>query len=151
MAQHRTFALLYSVALIDMAASALTFALTPSRVIALGGDAKTVGMLSGFVGALQLVAGPIVGRYSDRVADRRWILILGLVASALGSEVAVQAEDPIYFFLSRVPAGLFAHTLNQLRAVRHLNSSSVRSCTNCHLRAACRTEQAVVLTSAVGD
>ena len=125
MAQHRTLALLYSVALVDMAASALTFALTPSRVIALGGDAKTVGMLSGFVGALQLVAGPIVGRYSDRVADRRWILILGLVASAMGSGVAVQADDPIIFFLSRVPAGLFAHTLNQLRAVRHVISSPV--------------------------
>jgi MFS family permease len=118
MVDHRTFALLYSVALVDMAASSLTFALTPGRVLQLGGDAKTVGMLSGFVGALQLVAGPIVGRYSDRVADRRWVLILGLLASALGSEVAVQADEPTMFLLSRVPAGLFAHTLNQLRAVR---------------------------------
>jgi MFS transporter, DHA1 family, tetracycline resistance protein len=128
MADHRAFALLYSVALVDMAASSLTFALTPGRVIQLGGDAKTVGMLSGFVGALQLVAGPIVGRYSDRVADRRWVLILGLLASALGSEVAVQADDPTIFLLSRVPAGLFAHTLNQLRAVRPQITALLHCC-----------------------
>ena len=114
----RAALLLYGVALVDMAASSLTFALTPGRVIELGGDAKTIGLLSGFVGALQLVAGPLVGRYSDRLADRRWVLILGLLASALGSAVASLAADPMTFFLSRVPAGLFAHTLNQLRAVR---------------------------------
>lgn len=119
MADHgRAALLLYGVALVDMAASSLTFALTPGRVIELGGDAKTIGLLSGFVGALQLVAGPLVGRYSDRLADRRWVLILGLLASALGSAVASLAADPMTFFLSRVPAGLFAHTLNQLRAVR---------------------------------
>lgn len=125
MADQRTFVLLYSVALVDMAASALTFALTPGRVIELGGNAKTIGMLSGFVGALQLVAGPIVGKYSDRVSDRRWILILGLLASAMGSEVAVHAEVPTMLFLSRAPAGIFAHTLNQLRAVRYHTSCHV--------------------------
>ena len=35
-----------------MAAASLTFALTPGRIIELGGDAKTVGLLSGFAGAL---------------------------------------------------------------------------------------------------
>lgn len=112
------FALLYSIALLDMLASSLTFALTPGRVLAMGGDAKTIGLLSGFAGALQLVGGPILGRYSDRLADRRWALVLGLLASALGSVVAALATEPTMLLLSRVPAGLFAHTLNQLRAVR---------------------------------
>ena len=105
-----------------MLASSLTFALTPGRVLAMGGDAKTIGLLSGFVGALQLVGGPIIGRYSDRLADRRWALVLGLLASALGAVVAALATEPTMFLLSRVPAGLFAHTLNQLRAVRAIPS-----------------------------
>ena len=117
--------LLYAVALLDMAASSLTFALTPGRIIELGGDAKTVGLLSGFAGALQLVGAPLVGRYSDRfAADRRWVLVVGLLAAALSAAVAAAAQEPTLFLLSRVPSGLFTHTLNNLRAVRPLATPS---------------------------
>ena len=120
-----SFVLLYAVALLDMAASSLTFALTPGRIIELGGDAKTVGLLSGFAGALQLVGAPLVGRYSDRfAADRRWVLVVGLLAAALSAAVAAAAQEPTLFLLSRVPSGLFTHTLNNLRAVRPLATPS---------------------------
>ena len=55
-------------------------------------------------------------------------LLSSLLASALGSEVAVQADDPTIFLLSRVPAGLFAHTLNQLRAVRPQITALLHCC-----------------------
>ena len=120
-----TFLLLYAAALLDMAAASLTFALTPGRIIELGGDAKTVGLLSGFAGALQLVGAPLVGRYSDRfAADRRWVLVVGLLAAALSAAVAAAAQEPTLFLLSRVPSGLFTHTLNNLRAVRPLATPS---------------------------
>ena len=120
MADHgRAALLLYGVALVDMAASSLTFALTPGRVTELGGDAKTIGLLSGFVGALQLVAGPLVGRYSDRLADRRWVLILGLLASALGSVAAGAAgAAPLRSFILRSLSQLNAQEMVRGRVGR---------------------------------
>jgi MFS family permease len=79
---------LYLLVFLDTAAAALTYASLPGRVIALGGDAATVGLLATFGGALQLLGAPALGRLGDRIQSPRAMLVLGCLAAAAGCTLA---------------------------------------------------------------
>jgi hypothetical protein len=110
--------LVLAIVFIDMCCTGMSFVRTPSRVLELGGDVQTVGLLTGFCGALQLVGAPLVGKYTDSGGPgaRRRAMVLGLVASCVTAGVSSATGSWVVFFLCRAPSALLAHTLAQAQS-----------------------------------
>jgi MFS family permease len=90
--------------LVDMIGFGIVLPLLPFYAEDFGATPFEVTLIIASFSAMQLIAAPIWGRYSDRMG-RRWLLIGGLFASAVSYLVFAVADSLVLLLLSRVAAG----------------------------------------------
>ncbi len=102
--QFRRLAVLIAVNCVDMIGFAIVLPLLPFYALRFGASAQMVGLLIASFSVAQLLAAPLWGRISDRVG-RRFVLLIGLSASAIAYLVFGFATSLWLLFLSRVIQG----------------------------------------------
>ncbi|KAM9301996.1 solute carrier family 22 member 18 [Gastrophryne carolinensis] len=107
--QHRVIRVTYLLATLDIACLFMQFAVTPHLAKALGLDTVGFGYLQTVFGIMQLVGGPIFGRFSDQYGARAALTLSFLSGSIYYLILAFTTSIPL-LFLSRVPS-IFMHGL----------------------------------------
>ncbi|RHY32109.1 hypothetical protein DYB32_002861 [Aphanomyces invadans] len=126
---------LYLISFLDLFSVSLIVPSLPSYVKSLGGDAVSIGYISSLYGAIQMVSAPLAGVLSD-IFDRRLVLLIGIAGSAVGYVILGFSMTLSMVVFSRVPCGVFKHTLSTVRlAVADQTSTKTRCassslCTN---------------------
>lgn len=99
----------YLLSAIDVSCLFMQFAVTPYLARSLGLDTVGFGYLQTVFGILQLVGGPVFGRFSDQYGPRAALTLSFLSASIYYLILAFTTSIP-FLFLSRVPS-FFMHGL----------------------------------------
>ncbi|XP_053304521.1 solute carrier family 22 member 18 [Spea bombifrons] len=99
----------YLLAAIDISCLFMQFAVTPQLGKTLGLDTVGFGYLQTVFGILQLIGGPVFGRFSDQYGPRAALLLSFLSASVYYLILAFTTSIP-FLFLSRLPS-VFMHGL----------------------------------------
>ncbi|WP_223643322.1 MFS transporter [Corallococcus sp. EGB] len=103
----RVEAVVFFTVFLDLVGFGIVIPMLPFYVQSMGGSARTVGILLGCFSFTQLLATPLLGRYSDR-HGRRAVILLSLlanaVAMALFSLASYHRMLPL-LFASRILAG----------------------------------------------
>ncbi|RHY14554.1 hypothetical protein DYB37_000321 [Aphanomyces astaci] len=105
---------LYLISFLDLFSVSLIVPSLPSYVKSLGGDAVSIGYISSLYGAIQMVSAPLAGVLSD-IFDRRLVLLVGIAGSAVGYAILGFSMTLSMVVFSRVPCGVFKHTLSTVR------------------------------------
>ncbi|KAM9347446.1 major facilitator superfamily domain-containing protein 9 [Symphorus nematophorus] len=106
------------------------------HVKSLGASPTVAGIVGSTYGILQLFSSTIVGSWSD-VVGRRYSLLTCLLLSVLGYVLLGMSTSIALFVLSRIPVGLFKHSLSICRALlSDLVSESERPLVMGHFNAA---------------
>lgn len=115
---HRIEVLVFVTVFLDLVGFGIVIPLLPFYVQSMGGSELTVGVLLGSFSFTQLLATPILGRFSDRYG-RRPIILLSLAANALAmglfSLASYQRLLPL-LFISRILAGATSGNLSACQA-----------------------------------
>ncbi|MDX1393650.1 MAG: MFS transporter [Gemmatimonadota bacterium] len=90
--------------LVDMVGFGIVLPLLPFYAEDFGASPFEVTLIIASFSAMQLIAAPIWGRFSDRLG-RRWLLIGGLFASAVSYLLFAVAHSLALLLLSRIAAG----------------------------------------------
>lgn len=106
---------IFLIVLVDILGLTIILPLLPFYAEKLGASPTVVGLLISSYAACQLIAGPILGRISDRVG-RRPVLIVSQVGTFVGFLILAQAHVLWVVFLSRVIDGLTAGNLSLAQA-----------------------------------
>src|SRR3712207_3833880 len=110
--------LVFVTVFLDLVGFGIVIPLLPFYVQSMGGTELTVGVLLGSFSFTQLLATPILGRFSDRYG-RRPIILLSLAANALAmglfSLASYQLLLPL-LFISRILAGATSGNLSACQA-----------------------------------
>ncbi|ETW00839.1 hypothetical protein H310_07365 [Aphanomyces invadans] len=118
---------LYLISFLDLFSVSLIVPSLPSYVKSLGGDAVSIGYISSLYGAIQMVSAPLAGVLSD-IFDRRLVLLIGIAGSAVGYVILGFSMTLSMVVFSRVPCGVFKHTLSTVRlAVADQTSTKTRA------------------------
>ncbi|XP_044126159.1 solute carrier family 22 member 18 [Bufo gargarizans] len=107
--QGRVITVTYLLTAIDVSCLFMQFAVTPYLARSLGLDTVGFGYLQTVFGVLQLVGGPVFGRFSDQYGPRAALTLSFLSASLYYLILAFTTSIP-FLFLSRVPS-IFMHGL----------------------------------------
>ncbi|KAE8605888.1 hypothetical protein XENTR_v10010502 [Xenopus tropicalis] len=99
----------YLLAALNVSCLFMQFTVTPYLAKSLGLDAVGFGYLQTVFGILQLVGGPVFGRFSDQYGARA-ALILSCLSGSLHFLILAFASNIPTLFLSRLPF-VFMHTL----------------------------------------
>ncbi|KAM8938761.1 solute carrier family 67 member A1 [Pelodytes ibericus] len=99
----------YLLAAADISCLFMQFAVTPHLAKSLGLDTVGFGYLQTVFGILQLLGGPIFGRFSDQYGSRAALLLSFLSGSLYYTILAFTTSIP-FLFLSRLPS-FFMHGL----------------------------------------
>ncbi|KAM4723207.1 solute carrier family 22 member 18 [Rhinophrynus dorsalis] len=99
----------YLLSAIDISCLFMQFAVTPYLARNLGLDTIGFGYLQTFFGVLQLIGGPVFGRFSDRSGPRAALTLSFLSGSMYYLILAFTSNIPL-LFLSRLPS-IFMHGL----------------------------------------
>ncbi|KAM3920243.1 solute carrier family 22 member 18 [Leptodactylus fuscus] len=99
----------YLLAAIDISCLFMQFSVTPYLAKSLGLDTVGFGYLQTFFGILQLVGGPVFGRFSDQYGPRAALTLSFLAASIFYLVLTFTTSIPL-LFLSRLPS-IFMHGL----------------------------------------
>lgn len=114
----RIEALVFMTVFLDLVGFGIVIPLLPFYVQSMGGSELTVGVLLGSFSFTQLLATPILGRFSDRYG-RRSIILLSLAANALAMGLFSLASYhrllPL-LFISRILAGATSGNLSACQA-----------------------------------
>lgn len=114
----RVEALVFVTVFLDLVGFGIVIPLLPFYVQSMGGSARTVGVLLGCFSFTQLLATPVLGRYSDRYG-RRPIILFSLAANAVAMGLFALASYqrllPL-LFVSRILAGATAGNLAACQA-----------------------------------
>ncbi|PTL76962.1 tetracycline resistance MFS efflux pump [Vitiosangium sp. GDMCC 1.1324] len=114
----RVEALVFVTVFLDLVGFGIVIPLLPFYVQSMGGSARTVGVLLGCFSFTQLLATPILGRYSDRYG-RRPIILFSLAANAVAMGLFALASYlhllPL-LFVSRILAGATSGNLSACQA-----------------------------------
>ena len=105
----------FAIVLIDVLGLTIILPLLPFYTERFGASATTVGALISVYAACQLIAGPILGHWSDRIG-RKPILILSQIGTCIGFLMLASAHSLFWIFLSRVIDGLTAGNLSTAQA-----------------------------------
>ena len=90
-------------------------------------DPITIGWIKSIYGSLQFITSPIVGSASD-IYGRRSILLVSILGAIVGYILLGLAGSIAMVVLSRIPCGLFKHTLDNIKlAVTDLEIQSNRA------------------------
>lgn len=106
---------IFLIVLVDILGLTIILPLLPFYAEKLGASAVVVGLLISSYAACQLIAGPILGRISDRVG-RRPVLIVSQMGTFVGFLILAGANVLWVVFLSRVIDGLTAGNLSLAQA-----------------------------------
>ncbi len=101
--------------LVDMIGFGIVLPLLPFYAEELGASPFEVTLIIASFSAMQLVAAPLWGRFSDR-SGRRPLLIAGLFASALSYLIFALAHSTAVLLLSRIAAGAAGGTISVAQA-----------------------------------
>ncbi|KAM3855914.1 solute carrier family 22 member 18 [Vipera latastei] len=99
----------YFLTALDLTCMFMQFGIVPYLATNLGLDAIGFGYLQTFFGILQLLGGPIFGRFADQFGTRAALTLSYLAGSLCFLLLSVSISVPL-LFLSRVP-GIFIHGL----------------------------------------
>uniref|UniRef100_A0A8C6XI61 Solute carrier family 22 member 18 n=1 Tax=Naja naja TaxID=35670 RepID=A0A8C6XI61_NAJNA len=99
----------YLLTAMDLTCMFMQFGIVPYLATNLGLDAIGFGYLQTFFGILQLLGGPIFGRFADQFGTRAALTLSYLAGSLCFLLLSVSISVPL-LFLSRVP-GIFIHGL----------------------------------------
>ncbi|QRO02643.1 MFS transporter [Archangium violaceum] len=114
----RVEVLVFFTVFLDLVGFGIVIPMLPLYVQSMGGSARTVGVLLGCFSFTQLLATPLLGKYSDRYG-RRPVILLSLVANALAMGLFALASHqhllPL-LFLSRILAGATSGNLAACQA-----------------------------------
>lgn len=115
---HRLEALVFVTVFLDLVGFGIVIPLLPFYVQSMGGSPRTVGVLLGCFSFTQLLATPVLGRYSDRYG-RRPIILFSLAANAVAMGLFALASYqhllPL-LFVSRILAGATSGNLSACQA-----------------------------------
>nr|XP_056706703.1 solute carrier family 22 member 18 [Euleptes europaea] len=99
----------YLITAVGMTCMFMQFGIVPYLATSLGLDAVEFGYLQTVFGVLQLLGGPMFGRFSDRFGARA-ALTVSYVASSLLFLLLSLSTNVLLLFLSRIPS-IFMHDL----------------------------------------
>ncbi|QHS11306.1 MFS transporter [Sinimarinibacterium sp. NLF-5-8] len=100
---------------IDVLGFAVVIPLLPFYAQHLGATPATVGMVIGSYGLFALVAGPLLGRASDRFG-RKPVLVIAQIGSTLGFVLMALAPNLAWLFVARMVDGITAGNMATARA-----------------------------------
>ncbi|NPC71959.1 MFS transporter [Corallococcus sp. AB004] len=103
----RVEAVVFFTVFLDLVGFGIVIPMLPFYVQSMGGSARTVGILLGCFSFTQLLATPLLGRYSDR-HGRRAVILLSLLANAVAMALFALASHQLMLpllFASRILAG----------------------------------------------
>ncbi|NXN31715.1 MFSD9 protein, partial [Nycticryphes semicollaris] len=86
------------------------------HIKSLGASHTVAGIIGSLYGIMQLFSSPFVGCWSD-VVGRRYSLLACILLSALGYFLLGTSTTVFLFAISRVPVGIFKHTLSISKAL----------------------------------
>ncbi|KAB5526070.1 hypothetical protein PHYPO_G00147440 [Pangasianodon hypophthalmus] len=116
----------YLIAALDVTWLFLQFSITPYLARRLGFDTLWFGYLQTTVGVIQLLGGPVFGRFAD-VFGARAALSLSCLASVIYFLLLAAADSALLLFLHKLPA-VFMHALpGSQMVVTDLSESSKRA------------------------
>ncbi|KAM9802024.1 major facilitator superfamily domain-containing protein 9 [Syngnathus typhle] len=107
---------IYVVGFMDLFGVSMIIPLLSHHVKALGASPTVAGIVGSTYGVLQLFSSTVVGSWSD-VVGRRQSLLTCLLLSAFGYALLGMSTSITLFVLSRIPVGLFKHSLSICRAL----------------------------------
>ncbi|MCG8467483.1 MAG: MFS transporter [Gemmatimonadetes bacterium] len=107
--------IVFATVLVDMIGFGIVLPLLPFYAEELGATPFEVTLIIASFSAMQLVAAPIWGRFSDRTGRRR-LLIAGLFASAVSYLIFALADSIAVLLLSRAAAGAAGGTISVAQA-----------------------------------
>ncbi|KAM8857307.1 major facilitator superfamily domain-containing protein 9 isoform 1-T1 [Synchiropus picturatus] len=107
---------IYVVGFMDLFGVSMIIPLLSHHVKALGASPTVAGIVGATYGILQLFSSTIVGSWSD-VVGRQYSLLTCLLLSAFGYCLLGLSTTITLFVLSRIPVGLFKHSLSICRAL----------------------------------
>jgi DHA1 family tetracycline resistance protein-like MFS transporter len=106
---------IFLIVLVDVLGMAIILPLLPFYSERMGASALVVGLLVSSYAACQLIAGPLLGRISDRVG-RKPVLMVSQLGTLIGFLILANAHVLWVVFLSRVIDGLTAGNLSIAQA-----------------------------------
>ncbi len=106
---------IFLIVLVDVLGLTIILPLLPFYAERLGASATVVGMLISSYALCQLIAGPILGRMSDRIG-RKPLLIVSQMGTLAGFLILAFSHSLALVFLSRVIDGLTAGNLSLAQA-----------------------------------
>src|SRR6266702_4503671 len=106
---------IFLIVLVDILGLTIILPLLPFYAEHLGASAIAVGMLISSYALCQLVAGPVLGRMSDRIG-RKPLLIVSQIGTLIGFLILAASHTLWLVFLSRIIDGLTAGNLSLAQA-----------------------------------
>jgi MFS transporter, DHA1 family, tetracycline resistance protein len=114
----RVEAVVFFTVFLDLVGFGIVIPMLPFYVQSMGGSARTVGILLGCFSFTQLLATPLLGRYSDS-HGRRSVILLSLLANAVAMALFALASHErmlVLLFTSRILAGATSGNLAACQA-----------------------------------
>ncbi|XP_048790228.1 major facilitator superfamily domain-containing protein 9 [Lagopus muta] len=107
---------LYAVGFLDLFGVSMVVPLMNLHIKSLGASHTVAGIIGSLYGIMQLFSSTFVGCWSD-IVGRRYSLLTCILLSALGYFLLGTCTTVFLFALSRVPIGIFKHTLSISKAL----------------------------------
>lgn len=107
---------LYAVAFLDLFGVSMVVPLMNLHIKSLGASHTVAGIIGSLYGIMQLFSSTFVGCWSD-IVGRRYSLLACILLSALGYFLLGASTTVFLFAISRVPVGIFKHTLSISKAL----------------------------------
>jgi MFS family permease len=107
---------IFLIVLVDILGMTIILPLLPFYAMHFGASAMQVGLLVSTYALCQLIAGPILGQWSDRMGRRKPLLIVSQIGTFIGFLILASAHSLWVVFLSRVVDGLTAGNLSLAQA-----------------------------------
>ncbi|XP_025922080.1 major facilitator superfamily domain-containing protein 9 [Apteryx rowi] len=107
---------LYAVGFLDLFGVSMVVPLLNLHIKSLGASPTVAGIISSLYGVMQLFSSTFVGCWSD-IVGRRYSLLACILLSALGYFLLGTSTTVFLFAISRVPVGIFKHTLSISKAL----------------------------------
>lgn len=107
---------IFLIVLVDVLGMTIMIPLLPFYAVRYGASATVVGLLMSTYAFCQLIAGPVLGHWSDRMGKRKPLLILSQLGTFAGFLLLAAANSLPLIFLARIIDGLTAGNLSLAQA-----------------------------------
>ncbi|XP_009909722.2 major facilitator superfamily domain-containing protein 9 [Dryobates pubescens] len=115
-ASRRFVRCLYAVGFLDLFGVSMVVPLMNLHIKSLGASHTVAGIIGSLYGIMQLFSSTFVGCWSD-IVGRRYSLLACILLSSLGYFLLGTSTTVLLFAISRVPVGIFKHTLSISKAL----------------------------------